>query len=308
MHMRKILRTGFVLMVVTAITHAGAIHDAANRGDLETLKRLIKSDPESLDRPGPSDLTPLGCAARQNQKAAVILLLDEGARDTATAAIQAAAAGHLDLLKAIYERGISARVRDKHRATLLIHAVIAGHAEMVRYLVDEIKLEVNATGRHDQTALHAAAENGHVAVLRLLCAAAANFEAKTSFRNRQKLSNSITALMMAARIGRVDCVQALLTAGAAIDARSTYEETALLHAVTALLLATRLRSLSIVKVLVEAGADVNARVETGSAMKAEAKGKSVLAFARARLDSKGGAKKNPELVEMVRYLKSKGAK
>ena len=289
MHTRKILRIGLLLGIVAATAHADVIHIAANQGDVEMLKLLIKSNPESLDRPGPGGLTPLGCAAKHNHKAAVMLLLDEGARDTATAAIQAATAGHLDLLKAICERGVSARVRDKHRRTLLIHAAIVGHAEMARYLVDEKKLDVNATGPYDQTALHAAAENGHVAVVRLLCAAGANLDAKTSFRNRQKLSNSITALMMAARIGRVDCVQALLTAGAAIDARSTYEETALLHAVyrghakvVALLLkheadfsladkdgdgplsnAAGLGNLAITKLLIDAGADIHATNKKG---------------------------------------------
>ena len=301
MHMRKILRTGLLLGIVAATAHADVIHIAANQGDVEMLKLLIKSNPESLDRPGPGGLTALGCAAKHNHKAAVMLLLDEGARDTATAAIQAAAAGHLDLLKAICERGVSARVRDKHRKTLLIHAAIVGHAEMVRYLIDEKKLDVNATGRFGDTALHAAAENGHVAVLRLLCASGTDLDAKTSFRNRQKLSNSITALMMAARIGRVDCVQALLTAGAAIDARSTYEETALLHAVyrehaevAALLLkheadtsladkdgdgalsnAAGQGDLVVTKLLIDAGADIHAVNKEGvtPVVKALVKGK-----------------------------------
>src|SRR5258708_32648224 len=62
-----------------------------------------------------------------------------------------------------------------------------------------------------------------------------------------------TALMMAARTGRVDAVKVLLDNGANVNAKETWGDT------TALMWAVSQKYPPVVKLLIERGADVNAR-------------------------------------------------
>lgn len=109
-------------------------------------------------------------------------------------------------------------------------------------------VNVNATGLHKtfasdftyMTALHAAAYEGHNAVVEILLEANADIDAKTP-------SSKITPLYMACHEGHIDVVHTLLEHGAKIDERS-YE------GLTALCIASAKGYTEIVRALLEKGA------------------------------------------------------
>jgi uncharacterized protein len=119
--------------------------------------------------------------------------------------------------------------------------------------------DVNAAQGDGMTALHWAALDGNVDLVKMLIYAGANLEATTRL-------GGYTALHLAAKNGRADVVEALLTAGASPKTTTT-------AGTTPLMLAAAAGSTPAVTALLNHGADVNAR-ET-------AKGETALMFAAA---------------------------
>jgi uncharacterized protein len=116
--------------------------DAANNGDLDAVRRLVKSG-EDVDVRDGTRRTALLIATRANQVAAASLLIEAGADINAKDAIQdtpflyAAAEGRNDILRHILSTG-KANLRDTNRygGVALIPAAHHGHVEIVRMLLD----------------------------------------------------------------------------------------------------------------------------------------------------------------------------
>jgi ankyrin repeat protein len=106
--------------------------------------------------------------------------------------------------------------------------------------------EVNLPQGDGMTALHWAAENGDVEMVRMLIDAGANTEAVTRI-------GDYTPLHVASEGGHGEAVRALLEAGADVDARRAFAGTTALH------LAAAAGSVSSIEALVSFGADINAR-------------------------------------------------
>src|ERR1041384_756038 len=72
------------LMMATAVSplHAGAIHDAAKRGDVGAIKKLLKKDRQALDSIDDDGRTALHIAAEDGRKDVADLLLKSGASST----------------------------------------------------------------------------------------------------------------------------------------------------------------------------------------------------------------------------------
>ena len=121
-------------------------------------------------------------------------------------------------------------------------AAASGDIEGVRsQLADGV--DVNAQGYRDETALMAASECGHAAIVEELlhAGAAVNLRSKTG----------ATALMLASMNGHADIVRSLLAGGAKTDMEAGRQ--------TPLMFAALNGSLASVKLLLAAGADVNAK-------------------------------------------------
>ena len=99
---------------------------------------------------------------------------------------------------------------------------------------------VNSVNSHGATALHHAAHNGDVRLVRLLV----DFGANVDVRNKELY----TPLVFAAMKGHTQVVNVLLDANCEVDALTIHEGTALMHAVW-------MNHKSIVEVLLLAGAD-----------------------------------------------------
>jgi ankyrin repeat protein len=148
-----------------------ALHEAARRGDLAEVRRLLDRDPETVDvRGGEGERTPLHRAAEGGHLAVVALLLDRGAdptiRDTgdnATALHVAAERGSLAIVRLLVERGADVDgFGDVHGWDVLGWATLHDdvHEEVARYLLA-------AGARHN---IFTAVAMGDVAAIRSLAA------------------------------------------------------------------------------------------------------------------------------------------
>jgi ankyrin repeat protein len=96
--------------------------------------------------------------------------------------------------------------------TPLMLACEAGHLDCARLLIDRGGARVNLGDEDDFSALMAAAEGGHIDLVRRLIDRGADVNAKTDF--------GFTPLMLAAELGSHVGLDALITAGADVDAEN----------------------------------------------------------------------------------------
>jgi len=133
--------------------------------------------------------------------------------------------------------------------TDLYEAALRGDETAVRLLLRQ-KIDVDAKFTNLRaTALLAAAQNGHLTIVRLLLAKGAAIEAR--------LASGETALMLASGEGHIDIVQELLNKHAVVDARADSGETALYYA-------SYSGHADVVQLLLSRGAEVNAQTVDGT--------------------------------------------
>ena len=113
---------------------------AAQSGDLATLKRLVKDSrlADFFDRE--TDTAPLHLAALNRHLAAVQFLIDKGARvnaadaDGKTALILAATKGDREMVELLLKRGADPRWSDKGGRTAVYWALTNDHKEIAEIL------------------------------------------------------------------------------------------------------------------------------------------------------------------------------
>lgn len=134
------------VLIATASAQAGALFDAANRGDAKVVERLLS---EGAD-------------------------VDERGRNAETPLIAAALAGHAATAELLIAKGADVMARNKGGLTPLHAAAYSGSAEVARLLLDhgaKIEDKDNVSGT---TPLIVAAEENRVTVAELLIARGAD--------------------------------------------------------------------------------------------------------------------------------------
>jgi ankyrin repeat protein len=216
-----------------SVDGTSALHWAVYQGDKELVTRLLKR------------------GAKVNQRN------DYGATPLSTAAIDA----DTDIIRALLDAGAEADARNADNETALMVVARAGNVDAARLLLKhgaEVNAAENVAG---QTALMWAAAYRHPAMVRLLLDSGADANASSTFsdwprvvtaepRIKTLYSGGLTPLLYAAREGCLDCVSALLKAGAEIDKTDPW-------GVTPLVLALLNMNFDTAAILIEAGADVN---------------------------------------------------
>ncbi|MGV3590645.1 MAG: ankyrin repeat domain-containing protein [Gammaproteobacteria bacterium] len=239
----------FLMMSLPA--HAGPLADAAQQGDLATVRQLLQEGAD-VNEPQIDGTTALHWAAQANDVAMTRVLLDASA---------------------------DANARNRVGAPPLLPAAINGNAELLTLLLDggaDPNESVSATG---DTPLMLAARTGLTEAIEVLIAHGADV-------NASEMWGHTTPLMWAVAENHADAAQLLIQHGADIEARSVYvppdtgrgfegglprerrpEEVGPVVLAsgefTPLLLAARDGHLESTKVLVEAGADVDAIAADG---------------------------------------------
>ncbi|KAK6804778.1 hypothetical protein RDI58_002562 [Solanum bulbocastanum] len=173
--------------------------------------------------------------------------------------LKAACSGDIELFKKLAKQlddgkglaGTVADVKDGNKRGALIFAAREGKIELCKYLVEELKVDVNEKDDEGETPLLHAAREGHTATVRYLIEQGADPAIPSA--------SGATALHHAAGNGHIELVKLLLSKGVDVDLQS--------EAGTPLVWAAGFGQEKVVKVLLEhhanAGADVNVR--TGDA-------------------------------------------
>ena len=172
--------------------------------------------------------------------------------------VSAAGDGNLEVVKlyvwtgtpgpTLSTRGVDTPVSSNE--TALHKAAEGGHLAVVRYLVEQ-GADLELKNRYDSTALLAAASRGDLAMVKVLVGAGADLEAASS--NEPSSYDGFTALHWAVEGGHLAMVKVLVGAGADLEARADDGYPALHRAADG-------GHLAMVKVLVGAGADVKATI------------------------------------------------
>ena len=204
-----------------------SIHDACQRGDVESVRALIAADPAAVDADDEHGWRPVFHAALWRHEHVVRLLVESGADLAAHDGYVMHYAGEVPGNKMIVSLLILYGALDAHvRPTddlsrQFLAAVFLGDAARVRSLLDRHPhLATAPDGRGDPPILHAA-RNGDTEIVRLLIDRGADANA-TNARGH-------TVLYCAGGHGHRETVQLLLDKGADCDAKFTDDGKTLLE-------------------------------------------------------------------------------
>ncbi len=153
----------------------------------------------------------------------------------------ACAAGKLDVVQELLQRGANPNAADVFQATPFFEACRNGHAEIVRLLL-QYGADIEVFDSYHSTPLAWASFNGHLSVVQLLVKAGAKVDSLDNNRD--------TPLANACRMGRRDIAVFLLDHGADLNHEDNYHG-------TALLIACMSGQQEIAELLLDRGADIN---------------------------------------------------
>jgi len=267
-----------LMLAASAQSQAGPLADAAEQGDLGTIRRLLQEGSD-INEPGIDGTTALHWATHANDSGMVRLLIAAGAdvnkrnRVEAPPILSAAINGNPEILAQLLEAGADANMQVSITGdTPLMLAARTGVTEALAVLIQH-GADVNARESWGQTTplMWAVAEN-HAEAASLLIANGADIEARSVYippdtgrgfegglpreRRPEELgavifsSGELTPLLIAARDGHLASVKTLVEAGANVNALAADGK-------NALGLAIFNGSYDIADYLVDAGSDVN---------------------------------------------------
>ena len=235
--------------VADAVHAPAATHPilaASQKGHVPCIKSLLGAGYQ-VDHPDPNGRTALYLAARQGHAQAVALLLSHGAKVLQGWSSYrhdplyiAAFKGHFDCVQALAVAGAPIITRKKHSFSALNGAAQNGHAEILKYLLNQgISADAVSTPIGG-TPLLIAAQRGQLLCIQTLLDAGADINRPDSYGE--------TALHSAARKGHLSAVDLLLQHNPTVDCRTGTGETPLLAA-------CRKGHTAVVAALLKGGAD-----------------------------------------------------
>ena len=189
----QISHRAVVILFVIAwsnLAFCGEINYAAKNGDLETVKALLKANPDLVSSKGQYGDSPLHLAATAGHKDVAVLLLankaDVNAKNNAggTPLHSASGYGHEEIAALLLANKADVNAKDMFGSTPLHGAAANGFVEVVKLLLAN-KAEVNAKAGDGQTPLHGATMYGRTEVAELLLTNGADVNAKAQVMARR---------------------------------------------------------------------------------------------------------------------------
>ena len=195
----------------------GSIHDAAANGDLETVKKILEGAPEQVNQDDQYEWRPIFHAGLRQHYDVVKYLIDSGADLAAHDGYVIHYAGQVRDNKEIISLLVTYGALDAHTqpsselARQFIYAVFLANVERVNAMIrDDSELVQERYARGD-TALHHAARNGDLEIVKQLVSNGADVNATTD--------NNHFPLYCAAGHGHVETTQYLVENGADLRAK-----------------------------------------------------------------------------------------
>lgn len=274
-----------ILLIINCAIHAAEIHDAAENGDLETVKRLIGENPNLLEAPDREGKTPLHYAAAKGHLNVVEFLVSKGANVNArnssgvTPLYLAKGFGRKEVVEFLTKHGGSVEIIKPKPVTVkppakgvkpsgdiggksvavvspvptafpLIEAIKANNIEKVEILIKTDSNLIKIPDNSSMTPIHHAAELGNVSIVELLAKNGADLNSKTD--------KGWTPLHFAVARSHTNVVRFLLEKKVNVNHQTS-------AGITPLMLASGLAyNPEIVKMLLQAGADVNLKDQFGN--------------------------------------------
>jgi ankyrin repeat protein len=230
-----------------------ALHWAVRADDLPKVESLLAAgaDAKAQDRYG---LTPVRLACENANAQILRRLLDAGAdpnspdpQGTTALMIAARTAGGTEAVKLLLERGAAVNAIDSVHSTALMWAVRSNHPEVVDLLIHH-DAEINArTRKGDPPAWRAPDSGGGSHGLGIVRGG------WPERGYREPTPGEMTALLYAARDGRIDMARTLIAANANVNQVEA-------NGVSPLLMAISNNHIDVARLLLEHGAGVNADV------------------------------------------------
>jgi ankyrin repeat protein len=213
------------------------MHDLVRGDNVQAMQQAVAQDPESVNQLNELGLPPLYTAALYRNREAINLLLEHGAVVDIFACAYLDKATDADIL--LKRNPDLARATTRNGMTALHYAAQAGHLDVVDILL-RYHSDVNALDNHGRTALMEACHAGP-------------WKSEPAEEIIQLLldHNAQIDLFQAGAMGRTGLIESILDRdGSLIDSPDDRGRTALFHA-------ARNNRFAAVKLLVERGADVN---------------------------------------------------
>ena len=250
MRMRRLFFGAAAAMLLSVVAGAvtSEVADAVMNKDKEALRALLVKKAD-VNAPQADGTTALHWAVRQDDLESVDLLVRAGAnvsvanRDGATAMYLACLNGNAGMVEKLIKAGVDPNATFlMHGETALMEAARTGSVEAVKVLLDH-GAQVNAKETLRQTTpIMWAAEQDHAEVVRLLAARGADVNAQSlvnqpkkrygvNYKGTESHSGGMTPLVLAAREGALDSVEALVAAKADVNKVSGDGSSAMLVAI-----------------------------------------------------------------------------
>lgn len=195
----------------------GSIHDAASNGDLDIVKKILEQDPGQVNQDDQYEWRPIFHAGLRRHYDVVKYLIDCGADLAAHDGYVIHYAGEVPNNKEVVSLLVTYGALDAHTqpsselARQFIYAVFLANSERVNAMLrDEPELVQERYARGD-TALHHAARNGDLEIVRQLVSSGADVNATAD--------NNHFPLYCAAGHGHVETTQYLVDEGANLEAK-----------------------------------------------------------------------------------------
>ena len=195
----------------------GSIHDAAGNGDLDSVKKILEQDPSLVNQDDQYEWRPIFHAGLRRHYDVVKYLIDCGADLAAHDGYAIHYAGEVPNNKEVVSLLIAYGGLDAHAkpaseiARQFIYAVFLANVERVSAMLRDNSALVKERYAHGDTALHHAARNGDLEIVKQLVSSGANVNATTG--------NNHFPLYCAAGHGHVETTQYLVEEGADLQAR-----------------------------------------------------------------------------------------
>ena len=231
---------------------------AANIGDLESVKNLMKKRFSDINFKDKEGFTALMKASINNHVTTVKELLsyepDINATDTIgfTALIFAVKNNNLSVVETLLSEDANVNCSIKDGWTALMFAVENNNLDIVKALLNDNHIKVNHVNEFGLTALIVAAKNNNLDIVKTLL----DKNADISFASK----SGWTALLFAAQNNNLSMFKALLEKDTSLNSKNV---NAVQNGSTALLFAAKNNNINMVKVLLKKGANVNAKNKSG---------------------------------------------